>query len=177
MGSPKPLLRIDGVTFVDRLAAVLGVRCAPVIVVLGHQAETIRAGMDCDATVVVNRDFARGQLSSLHCGLAAVPGDCDGVLFTPVDYPAIRAETVERLADAFAAGGCQLAVPRHAGRRGHPVCCHRSLIPEFLGLPPDGQARDVIHRHVDETKYVDVSDPGILKDIDDPVAYRELVSP
>ena len=50
----------------------------------------------------------------------------------------------------------------------------RELFAELLALPPDAQAREVIHRHREHTVYLDVDDPGILEDIDDPEAYRRL---
>jgi CTP:molybdopterin cytidylyltransferase MocA len=54
------------------------------------------------------------------------------------------------------------------------VCIARGFFPEFLALPESAQARDVIHRHAAEACYVDVDDPGILRDVDDPEAYRSL---
>jgi CTP:molybdopterin cytidylyltransferase MocA len=51
----------------------------------------------------------------------------------------------------------------------------RSIAEEILALPPGAQAREVVHGHVDQTVYIDVNDPGILTDVDDPSAYRELV--
>ena len=36
-------------------------------------------------------------------------------------------------------------------------------------------SRWVVHAHRAETLYVDVDDPGIFSDIDDPEAYRRLV--
>ncbi len=177
MGTPKALLKLRGETFLDRLISVLGECCSPVVVVLGHQPETIRAGLAraAEATFAVNADYRSGQLSSLKCGLAAVPPDAEGVIFTPVDYPAVQPATVRELADAFARTRPLLAIPRYGGRRGHPVCCSRELIPEFLELPPDSQARAVIHRHRDAACYVDVADPGIVEDIDDPAAYQRLL--
>jgi hypothetical protein len=49
------------------------------------------------------------------------------------------------------------------------------LIPEFLALPPEAQAPMVIHRHAGEIEYIDVADPGILDDVDDPEAYQRLI--
>jgi molybdenum cofactor cytidylyltransferase len=51
----------------------------------------------------------------------------------------------------------------------------RDLIPEFLALPQDGAARDVVRSHRDRTEFLDVDDPGILADIDDAAAYRALL--
>ncbi len=81
------------------------------------------------------------------------------------------------MAEAFVAGGGEALVvaPTCHGRHGHPVCVSRALLPEFLALPPDGQARDVIRRHAGRTHYVEVGDPGILRDVDDPREYRRLL--
>lgn len=179
MGAPKALLELDGETFLDRLIAAFSASCSPVVVVLGHEADVIRSGLRRadKATFVLNPDYSRGQFSSLQCGLAAVPDEAEGVLFTPVDYPRVRPSTVAQIVSRFQrrADHELLVIPRSQGRRGHPVCCAREVIPEFLALPPDAQARLVVHRHREQTCFVDVDDPGILDDANDPEAYQRLL--
>ena len=178
MGSPKPLLEFEGETFLDRLILTLSAVCSPVIAVLGWESQAIRAGMRrADmARIVINPDHRRGQLSSLQCGLTEVPAGADGVIFTPVDHPAVLPSTVVRLARAFEERlpHSRVVVPRYQGQSGHPACVARELIDELLALPPEATARDVINRHRDQTVFVDVDDPGIVLDIDDPEAYRRL---
>lgn len=170
MGAPKALLDYRGETFLDRLIGCLAPYCSPVIAVLGAGAEEIRPRIARPARVAVNMEWPAGQLSSLQCGLRALDGPSD-VLFTLVDHPAVRPETVARIV----AGPGLLRIPRFAGRRGHPVWFSAELIPEFLALPPDAAARDVVNRHADRIVYLDVDDPGVARDIDDPAAYRELL--
>ncbi len=148
--------------------------CAPVIVVLGHDADEIRSGLLAAdrAVFVVNKDYRLGQFSSMQCGLHAVPSEARGVIFSLVDHPAVQPSTLTRLALSKA----PLAIPRMNGRRGHPVFFSRALVAEFLALPPEVNARMVVEKHAAEIDYVDVGDPGILQDIDDPEAYRRLVS-
>jgi len=172
MGFPKALLAYREETFLDRLAGLFAARCSPVIVVLGAEAERIRAGGHSPATFVVNPDWARGQTTSMQCGLRAIPPHADGVLFTLVDHPAVRPATIDDLLAGPRAA--LLRVPRYHGRRGHPIWFSRELIPEFLALPVSGAARDVVHGHAAQTEFLDVDDPGILADIDDPEAYRGL---
>ena len=173
MGSPKALLDFHGENFLDRLIRCFSSRCSPVIVVLGHEPEVIRAGVRSPgkAVFVLNPDYELGQLSSLQCGLKAVPSDAGGVLFTPVDHPNIEPETVARLVESRAA----IAIPQYLGRHGHPVWISQRIVPEILALPPESQARVVIHRHAAEIEYIDMADPGILDDVDDPDAYRRLL--
>lgn len=172
MGSPKPLLPYRGDTFLGTLCTVFRQWCDPVIVVLGARAEEVRAHTPGHATFVVNENYRSGQTSSMQCGLRAVPAACEGVLFSLVDHPAIAAATIAAL---LAGPRPRLRVPRFQARRGHPIWIARELFPEFLALPEDGAARDVVHRHAAETEYLDVDDPGILIDVDDPEAYRALV--
>ncbi len=178
MGQPKALLEFGGESFIDRLIGLFQGCCEKVVVVLGHDAEAIRAGSRRAASVecVVNPRYEEGQLSSLQRGLEEAQG-ADAVLFTPVDYPAVRFETVRTLCAAMrAASGEQVVfILRYGGRRGHPAGFLAPLIPEFLELPPGATARDVIHRHRDRTAYLDVDDPGILCDVDDPAQYEALL--
>ena len=173
MGSPKALLPYRGATFLDTLTGLFAARCSPVIVVLGAHADAIRAGSSRPATFVVNADFARGQTTSMQCGLRALPPDVTGVLFTLVDHPAVSQQTVEAL--LWDAPDALLRVPRYREKRGHPIWFSRRLVPEFLALPEDGAARDVVRSHASETQFLDLDDPGVTADIDDPEAYRLLI--
>lgn len=174
MGTAKALLVYRGETFLDRLIRIFNETCNSVTVVLGHdqsiQHRIQRAG---EATFVTNPDYEKGQLTSLQCGLKAIPANADAVIFTPVDYPAIEASTIRAM--LAAAPGSLVVVPRREGRHGHPVLFAASLIAEFLDLPPEAEARTVVRRNIAHTTYVDVEDPGILGDIDDPQAYAELL--
>jgi molybdenum cofactor cytidylyltransferase len=175
MGSPKALLRYGRETFLDTLTALFGARCSPVIVVLGAHAAQIRAAAVRPATFVVNADYARGMTTSLQCGLGAVPPDAGGVLFTLVDHPAASPATLDALLAPAGPDAPLLRVPRYRDSRGHPIWFDRRLIAEFLALPPDGAAREVVRRHVDRTEFLDLDDPGIVADIDNPDDYRALI--
>jgi molybdenum cofactor cytidylyltransferase len=176
MGTPKALLDYRGETFLGRLVRVLGASCNPVIVVLGYHADVLRQQVPAPARVVINPDPSRGQLSSLQTGLAAVPADADGFAFIPVDSPAVAQDTVAKLARMFERRNPStlFVIPRQSGKRGHPVVAARSIAAEILALPAAAEAREVVHAHVDCTEYVDVDDPGIFTDVDDPEAYRRL---
>ena len=174
MGSPKALLPLHGETFLDHLIGLFSRHCDPVIAVLGHESERIRAALTRPAEIVVNQDFRLGQISSMQCGLRAVPPEAPGVLFTLVDHPNPEPQTIRKLFSR-----ALINIPVHAGRKGHPVFFHRSLLPEFLAVPAESDARQVFRNHVAETRYVTVEDPGVLDDIDDAAAleaFRERVA-
>jgi molybdenum cofactor cytidylyltransferase len=171
MGSPKALLEFRGATFADALVSVLSPFCDPVVVVTGAHDREIRAGMRSQACIVYNPGYAGGQLTSLQAGLRALPAGIGRVLVTLVDHPAVSSSTVARLLEPDA----PFVIPRYNGKRGHPIVFDASLIPEFLALAPDRSARDVRDRYAAGIAQVDVNDPGVISDIDDPEAYRRLL--
>jgi molybdenum cofactor cytidylyltransferase len=177
MGSPKALLEYRGETFLGRLIRVFSGCCSPVIVVAGIHAEPLRRRMDHmghRAQLAVNPDPDRGQLSSLQIALAQVPGDAAGFLFTPVDCPTVEEKTVVMLLDQLRKRDDPFVIPRYHGKRGHPVCARRSLIAQFLALPPTAETRAIVNRHEERIRYVDVDDAGVLADVDDLEAYRKI---
>ena len=170
MGRPKALLPIEGTTFLSRLIHLYAPHCSPLIVVLGHGADALQQAFAHEpVTFAVNPDPERGQLSSLQAGLALTTA---GVLFQPIDFPAVRAVTVARLAQTEA----PLAIPVHQGRRGHPVRLNQAIVRELLALPATAQARDVIRAHYAEAAFVEVDDPGTVTDIDTPEEYAQWIS-
>ncbi len=176
MGRPKPLLDLDGDTFLDRLIDRFSGICSPITVVLGYEANRIRANVRNagGAVFVVNPAPERGMLSSLQCGLASLPRDADAVLFTPADLPSIQRSTIAAVAASD--NTAEVTIPRCGGRNGHPVRISRGIVAELLALPDDAQARDVLHRQRGETRFLDVDDPGILHDVDTPADYEALIA-
>jgi molybdenum cofactor cytidylyltransferase len=180
MGSPKALLDFRGETFLDHLIGLFSEFCAPVVVVVGCEAERIRSGVRRPerALFAENKDYRLGQLSSMQCGLRMIPQTAEGVLFTLVDHPNVQPSTIAELLQPATDNRqpiTAIAVPRFHGRRGHPMFFTAGLIPEFLDLPPDSQAKQVVNRNSGSIRYVDVDDPGILDDVDDPAAYSRLI--
>jgi molybdenum cofactor cytidylyltransferase len=172
MGQPKALLPIAGSTFLGQLIGIYTDCCEPVIVVLGHSAAVIRAGVAAEGVQwVVNERPERGQFSSLQCGLRALPAGMD-CLFQPIDYPAVSRETVALLAGTVG----ELVIPRHDGERGHPVRLSPLIIGELLALPAEAQARDVIRAHYPAATFVDVADAGVVTDIDTPEDFARWIA-
>ncbi len=171
MGKPKALLTLkNGETFVARLVRVLSSVASPVVVVTGAVSKIEVSG----AIVVHNDRWPLGQLTSLQTGFNALPVSAPVAFFCPVDCPLFRPDTVERLWNTYQRTQALFVIPRMGNKRGHPVLASRLMIEKILALPETGQARDVVHQHVDDTEYVDVDDPGIFADIDTPQDYDSL---
>ena len=177
MGSPKALLAYRGTTFLEHLVNLLQGRVEPLLVVLGHGADRIRAAVRLppQVRVLLNQDYRLGQLSSLQTAIRALEGSpVSGLLVVPVDHPAVEPEVVAALLDAFAAEQPEVLVPIFEGRRGHPVIFSLRLFAELLAAPLEEGARAVVRRHT--ARELPINDAGILADIDDPESYRRLVT-
>jgi molybdenum cofactor cytidylyltransferase len=172
MGRPKALLPFRGGTFLTAIAENLGRRCSPVIAVFGFDAARVSQSAPAGVRPIENPDYRLGMLTSLKAGLRAVPDSCDVVLFTLVDHPAVLPSTVDAVMESTAL----IAIPRFENRRGHPVLIRRQIAREFLAEPVTSKVRDVIDRHAGEIEYIDVDDPGISDDIDDPALYEKLLA-
>lgn len=176
MGQPKALLDFDGKSALDLvLEAVKGLGLP--IVVLGAAREEILSRLLPKMTVdgvkvVFNEHPERGQTSSLKTGLAALPGSSSAFLFHPVDFPLVTPADVARLvATASEHSDKALFIPSHAMRRGHPVLCRRDVAAEFLALPDEAPARDVIRARPERIAHVEFPEAFILMDMDTPRDY------
>jgi nicotine blue oxidoreductase len=151
-GGPKALVSHGGVLWVDRAAAVLReAGCAPVVVVLGASASSVRARAALDGCVVVdNPDWATGMGSSLRAGLDALTGaevsGVGAVVVLPVDTPGVTAAAVERL--RALASPAALARASYDGAPGHPVLIGSE---HWAGVAAsavgDAGARDYLRTH------------------------------
>lgn len=175
MGQDKALLTYRGRTFLETIVASLqeaGIE--RVAVVLGHHAEQIQGAVTLEgAEIIINRDYRRGQTSSLQAGLRALESpSLEAVVLCLVDHPLVAADTVRRLIASFRETGASVVIPTYENQRGHPALISRALFEELLRLSPDEGANTVIRKYRDSTEFVEVSDEGILLDVDNPDAYR-----
>jgi molybdenum cofactor cytidylyltransferase len=179
MGEPKALLPIDGQTFIKRIVTALkDSGLERIIVVLGFNAEEMRQKIKhLPVEIVVNPKYKQGQLSSLQAAIRHLEADtsCDGMLVHLVDHPYIDPVLVRAMLQHFSNSKKVIAVPRHQGKRGHPVIFSRALFSELLDAPMDQGAKAVVNAHRDETLEIDTEDVGITLDIDTPELYRQHV--
>ena len=178
MGSPKALLPVEGVPFIERIVRALErADVDKTLVVLGYNADAMREAITyLGVDTVVNPEYARGQLSSLQTAIRALDGEAvEAILVHLVDHPFIESEVVNRMIGAFRAQGKLIVVPRFAGRRGHPVLFSSKLFPEFMAASLETGAKPVVRGHPEETLELETGEEGILIDIDTPEEYRKHV--
>ena len=126
MGAPKALVELDGEPLVRRALRVLADGgCAPLLVVLGAAATSVRAALPDGVLTVEEPGWTEGMGASLRAGLGALEDlDVDATVVHLVDLPGVTAVAVARLAARTAVDG--LARAAYDGRPAHPVLIGRS---------------------------------------------------
>ncbi len=177
MGSPKALIPYHGLTFVEHLlAATRHPRIGITRVVLGAGAEEIRAKVPVkDSQIVVNEEWERGPLSSIHAGLRSLPDDdIEAALICPVDHPLVTLRLVGAIIGAFDRSGKAIVLPTYLGRRGHPVLFAKRLFAELMSAPMDVGARFVVRAHANEIETVPTEEEGVVLNLNDPETLAGL---
>jgi molybdenum cofactor cytidylyltransferase len=178
MGRPKPLLPLNGSTFLSHLLdEIRRSRVYRTLVVLGHHPEVVLKAMPEIAPIaIVNEEYHLGQLSSLHVGLRGVGEEADAVLMCLADHPFVTREVIDSLIAAHERTHRPIVIPTYGGGRGHPTLFARPLYGELLTAPLDQGARVVVRGHADEVLEVPTEEAGVLADVDTPEQYEQWVS-
>jgi molybdenum cofactor cytidylyltransferase len=185
MGRPKALLTLGaaGPTFVERLTSTLTSGGAAEVLVVGRPEDVALAteverlaAAGAAVRLVVNDDADRGQLSSVICGLNAAdrPG-VRAVLVMPVDAPLVRQETIAAALAVFHTRQPGLVRATYHGRHGHPVIFSRALFASLRHADPAVGARAVVREHTNDLVDLEVDDPGVMQDVDEPADYAQLL--
>ena len=103
MGQQKLLLPFEGQTVIGHIAdQVVAAPIERTVVVTATEGEAIRLTLaGKPLTFVVNPDAAGDMLSSVRCGLQAVPAECTAAIVILGDQPTIRAALIADLVRAF----------------------------------------------------------------------------
>jgi CTP:molybdopterin cytidylyltransferase MocA len=146
---------------------------APPVVVLGSSINQIRGRVPSAAKMLFNRNWRRGQLSSLRCALKRVPKG-SAFLIYPVDLPLLRSGTMQRLVRAFRGRTPiqEIVMPRNKRKYGHPVIVSAAVRAEFLKAKT---AREVIYRVPERIRVVPMRTDAIYEDFQTLASYQKCL--
>ena len=173
MGTQKLLLPFAGSTVIEHIVdQLLGSALGDVHVVAGRDRDRIAERLAGRAVAIVhNPDHDADMLSSVRCGLRALPA-CEAVLVALGDQPAVTTELVDGLVGAFRESDKGIAVPLYEGKRGHPIMFSSRYRGEVLTRHDGVGLRGLLRAHPDYVLEFPVSTPAVLSDMDCPEDYR-----
>jgi molybdenum cofactor cytidylyltransferase len=178
MGCNKLLFELDGESMLRGAARrALAGGLAPLLVVLGHQAERAShelAGLACQ--VVINPDYDQGITSSLKAGLAALmalPAAAQAAVVLLADMPLVSAEMISGLVASYRASRVPLVISDYEGVNAPPMLYDRSLFGELRAMTGGGCGRQVVKRHRDAAQVLRWP-ASALADLDVPEDYARM---
>ena len=156
----KPLLQYS-------LASAQSAFPGRVLLVAGHDAETIIESSDGLADVVViNPDYSSGQGSSLAVGVSACRDDADAVVIMLADQPLVTTDALEKLFGAWTGDENHIVASDYEGSPGPPALFGRGTFDQLCGLTGDSGAKKVIQSGQFDVASVAIGPLGL--DVDTP---------
>ena len=167
MGAFKPLLPFGNKTVIECCIDYLregGVET--IVVVLGHRADEVRKRLARhDVIFALNPDPNSEMGASIAAGIRELPETAKATLIALSDHPAVPANVVSTLIDAWA-NGARLVIPTWQNRGGHPVLVDMSFKSELLSVGASGGLRTLFESHPDKVRRIEVNSPFIARDMD-----------
>ena len=147
---------------------VLASGARPILVVVGHRADDIKAALGGrPVTYVSAADYASGLSASLKAGITAVPPEATGALVCLGDMPLVTGRMIDRVIAGFDSDeGRGIVVPVHQGKIGNPILWDRRFFPDILALSGDSGARKLLDSHAEAVAEIDLGDDAVLRDFD-----------
>jgi molybdenum cofactor cytidylyltransferase len=175
MGRNKLLLPVEGEPMVHRAARrALAAGLAPVVVVLGHEGDRVRAALaDLDVAFVTSPEPTGPTSASLHAGLRALGPAVGATVVMLSDMVHVTEAMLRTLVEASARGTAPLEVSRYGDVLAPPLLFRRALWPELLAWHGEGCGKAVVRAHRDEAG-VHAWPESALQDIDTPGDYEAL---
>jgi molybdenum cofactor cytidylyltransferase len=168
MGSHKLLLSLGGEPIVRRTVRQIGeAGFADVLVVLGRDAEAVRAALDGLACrFVLNEAYESGMGSSFRTAVDAL-GDSEAAVFALADQPFVTADDYRRVRDGLE-GDAAIVCAQFGDVTAPPHLFTRELFEELRTLKEG--ARPVLTRHAARARTVHLPADHLV-DIDTPDDY------
>ena len=175
MGTNKMLLELAGESLVRRAAKrALGAGLSPVVVVIGHEADRLRAELkDLPLEFAVNPDYTGPTSGSLHQGLNKLGPDVNAAVIMLGDMVRVTAETLAMLIAAARGTAAPLVVSRYGDVTAPPLLFRRALFAELLAWTGEGCGKAVVQAHKHEAMYVDRPE-ALLADVDTPEDFAAV---
>ncbi len=178
MKSPKLVLPFNGRTIIeDVILNILGSGLKNIIVVTGAwKEELIEKISALPVDHCLNENYKQGMLSSVICGLNALPVEAEAAFIFQGDQPGIDPEVVGVMIEKLRRYEKGIIIPVHNRKRGHPLLIARKYFPEVIKLDPEIGLRDLMVQFPEDITEVNVGNEIILRDIDTKEDYLELIN-
>jgi molybdenum cofactor cytidylyltransferase len=173
MGTCKQLLPFKGKTVIARcLETLLEGGADEVVVVVSPSGDEVERAVGAYPVRVVRNTDSDGEMAASICtGREALSPEATDVVIALCDYPLVTSGTISRLVEEHCLDPLGIIIPYCSNRRGHPALIPRLLLNELAGSLT---LRDLLRANPQRIRHLDLSDSGVLIDMDSPEDYRRI---
>jgi len=176
-GRNKLLIKVEGRPIIRRVVeAALKSKVDEVIVVLGWEADKIQKALeDLPCRFVVNKDYEKGQSSSVKVGLKEISETTGAILILPGDIAKIDTSAINLVIDEYTRRKYPIIVAAHRGRPGHPILLDSQLFKEIEHIDEQSFGlKAVTKKHEGRIRFVEAGSSNVLRDVDTPDDLKHL---
>lgn len=177
MKSFKPMLQLAGSTVIKTAISTLkSAGVDTVAVVIGNNAEQLNRHLsELDVYFIYNDKFAETDMYYSACmGLRYIQDKTDRAFFMPGDVPLFSRQSLYTMMGYMDCCRCNILLPTHNGKRGHPILLETSIIPELISYNGEGGLRGAIDKFGGIKETIELPDIGMIIDADKPEDYELL---
>jgi molybdenum cofactor cytidylyltransferase len=164
-GENKLTKEIQGAPLIKHsVKSILASSIDELIVVLGHQKETIEKLIDKNKKIkfVFNKDFESGIASSIKTGLNNLSEKTEAFFICLGDMPMVNPNIYNQLIKSI--NKREIIVPTYKGQQGNPVLFAKSMKEKIINISGDVGAKKILELNKDKILNLEINDQCVTKD-------------
>ena len=164
-GENKLTKEIQGAPLIKHsVKSILASSIDELIVVLGHQKETIEKLIDKNKKIkfVFNKDFESGIASSIKTGLNNLSEKTEVFFICLGDMPMVNPNIYNQLIKSI--NKREIIVPTYKGQQGNPVLFAKSMREKIINISGDVGAKKILELNKDKILNLEINDQCVIKD-------------
>jgi len=177
MNRPKLIMPFGDCTIIENVINNIpgGTVEGKIIVLGGWMNEILEVIGKLKVRHCINEDYKKGMLTSVQCGIKAIPEDAEAIILFQGDQPGIPSEVTGLLIKGWQETGKGIIISVHDGKRGHPILIDKKYFSEINTLNENIGLRELSTRHPEDIHEAETGTKIILRDIDTPEDYLKAI--
>lgn len=175
MGVNKLLLTYKGKTLIESILDKIKECGFYDIILVAQDKKVLEIGREKGIKGIYNERAELGQSQSIKLGIKNSK-EAGGYAFFTGDQPLMDIDTIKYLMQCFYKTKDSIIVPAFNTKRGTPVIFPGKFKSELLSLEGDTGGKQVISKHLDLVKYIEVNSEYFLFDVDTEEDYKKLLN-
>lgn len=173
----KPLLPLcDSTVIGTAISTLQSAGINEIAVVIGNNSDLLEEYLSkINITCLYNPSYQTTDMfDSAKIGFRYFEKRCDRLFFLPGDVPLFSRQSLITMLNHMDAGKCEILLPVHDEKMGHPILIGNSALPFLLNYNGDFGLKGAIDYFHGSKEKIELDDVGMTLDADRPEDYERL---